>query len=136
MYRRPLVRVLLGTPNMLKVVVFLRHSRPEVSKLRSRFLFLLFYNNCAIIYAVGYKNLLQFCTRVARQPAHVNRYSHFPKDVGSPCVRKLLEWHFKSYCEEYMAQHKKGDAGVPDGTVNCTVYTMSQTLWRTLKSED
>ena len=36
------------------------------------------------------------------------------------------------YCEEYMAQHKKGDAGVPDGTL----YTMSQTSWRTLKSED
>jgi hypothetical protein len=34
------------------------------------------------------------------------------------------------------AQHKKGDAGVPDGTVNCTVYTMSQTSWTTLKSED
>ena len=31
------------------------------------------------------------------------------------------------YCEEYMAQHKKGDAGVPDGTMNCTVYTRSQT---------
>jgi len=40
------------------------------------------------------------------------------------------------YCEEYMVQHKKGDAGVPDGTVNSTVYTMSQTSWRTLKSED
>jgi len=35
-----------------------------------------------------------------------------------------------------MAQHKKGDAGVPDGTVNSTVYTMSKTLWRTLKSQD
>jgi len=35
-----------------------------------------------------------------------------------------------------MAQHKKGDAGVPDGTVNSAVYAMSQTLWRTLKSED
>ena len=28
------------------------------------------------------------------------------------------------------------DAGVPDGTVNCTVDTVSQTSWRTLKSED
>jgi len=40
------------------------------------------------------------------------------------------------YCEEYLAQHKKGDAGVPDGTVNCAVDTMSQTVWRTLNSED
>ena len=32
-----------------------------------------------------------------------------------------------SQSEEYMAQHKKGDAGVPDGTVNCTVYTKSHT---------
>jgi hypothetical protein len=30
-----------------------------------------------------------------------------------------------------MVQHKRGDAGVPDGTVNCTVYTRSQTSWRT-----
>jgi len=29
-----------------------------------------------------------------------------------------------------------GDAGVPDGTANCTVDTMSQTSRRTLKSED
>jgi len=35
-----------------------------------------------------------------------------------------------------MAQHKKGDAGVPDGTVNSTVYRMSQTSWRAFKSED
>jgi len=31
------------------------------------------------------------------------------------------------YCEEYMAQHKKGDDGIPDGTVNSTVYTRSET---------
>jgi len=37
------------------------------------------------------------------------------------------------YCEEYMAQHKKRDAGVPDGTVNSSVHKMSQTSWRTLK---
>ena len=30
----------------------------------------------------------------------------------------------------------KRKLGVPDGTVNSTVYTMSQTPWRTLKSED
>ena len=35
-----------------------------------------------------------------------------------------------------MAKHKKGGAGIPDGTVNCTVYTRSQTLCRTLKLED
>jgi len=35
--------------------------------------------------------------------------------------------------EEDMAQLNRGDAGVPDGTVNCTVYTVSQTSWRTLK---
>ena len=35
-----------------------------------------------------------------------------------------------------MGQHKKEDAGVPEGTVNCTVDTMSQISWRTLKSED
>ena len=39
-------------------------------------------------------------------------------------------------CEEYMAQHKKGDTGIQDGTVNSTVYTMTKTSWRTLKSED
>ena len=32
--------------------------------------------------------------------------------------------------------NKKRNSGVPDGTVNCTVYTVSQILWRTLKSED
>ena len=32
-----------------------------------------------------------------------------------------------------MAQHKMGDAGVPDGTVNSSVHKMSQTSWRTLK---
>jgi len=42
----------------------------------------------------------------------------------------------RKYCEEYVAQHKKGDAGIPDGTVNSAVYTVSQTLLRTLKSED
>ena len=35
--------------------------------------------------------------------------------------------------EEDMVQHKRGDAGVPDGTVNCTVCTRSQTSWGTLK---
>jgi len=37
------------------------------------------------------------------------------------------------YCEEYRVQHKRGDAGVPDGTLNCTVYTRSQTLWEDIK---
>jgi len=40
------------------------------------------------------------------------------------------------YCEEYMAQHMKGDAGVPDGIMKSTAYTMSQTLGRTSKLED
>jgi hypothetical protein len=40
------------------------------------------------------------------------------------------------YYEEYMAQHKKGDVGIPDGVTNSTVYTKSQTLWRTLNLED
>jgi hypothetical protein len=40
------------------------------------------------------------------------------------------------YYEEYMAQYKKGDAGVPDGTVSSTIYKRSQTWWRTLKLED
>ena len=31
------------------------------------------------------------------------------------------------YCQEYMAENKKGDAGVPDGAVNCAVHAMSQT---------
>ena len=34
-----------------------------------------------------------------------------------------------------MAQHKWGDAGIPDGTVNCTVYTVGQTSWRALKNQ-
>jgi hypothetical protein len=29
-----------------------------------------------------------------------------------------------------------GDAGVPDEIMNCTAYTVSQTLWRTSKLED
>jgi len=40
------------------------------------------------------------------------------------------------YCEEYVAQYKKGDVGFPDGTVNYTVYTMSQASWRAIKLED
>jgi hypothetical protein len=35
-----------------------------------------------------------------------------------------------------MAQHKKGDAGVPDGIMNSTVYAMSETSCRTSKLED
>jgi len=35
-----------------------------------------------------------------------------------------------------MAEHKGRDGGVPDGTVNCAVDTMSQISWRTLKSGD
>jgi len=31
---------------------------------------------------------------------------------------------------------QEGDAGVPDGIMNCTAYTMNQTLWRTSKLED
>ena len=31
---------------------------------------------------------------------------------------------------------QEGDAGIPDGIVNSTVYTRSQTSWRTLKLED
>ena len=40
------------------------------------------------------------------------------------------------YYEEYMAQHTTGYAGVPDGIMNPTAYTRSQTLWRTSKLED
>jgi hypothetical protein len=32
------------------------------------------------------------------------------------------------YWEEYVARHKKGDAGVPDGIMNRAVYIRSQTL--------
>jgi hypothetical protein len=35
-----------------------------------------------------------------------------------------------------MAQHRRRDAGVPDGIMNSRAYTMSQTLWRTSKLED
>jgi hypothetical protein len=42
----------------------------------------------------------------------------------------------KGKYEEKMAQYKKGDAGVPDGIMNSTVYIRSQTLWRALKLED
>jgi len=31
---------------------------------------------------------------------------------------------------------RRGNAGFPDETVNSTVYTMNQTLWRTLKLND
>jgi hypothetical protein len=27
------------------------------------------------------------------------------------------------YCEEYMAQHRRGDAGVPDEIMNSAAYT-------------
>jgi hypothetical protein len=40
------------------------------------------------------------------------------------------------YYEEYTARFKKGDAGVPDGIMNCTVYIRSQTSWRTSALED
>jgi len=40
------------------------------------------------------------------------------------------------YCEEYIAQNMRGDAGMPDGIMNSTAYTRSQTLWRTSKLED
>jgi hypothetical protein len=40
------------------------------------------------------------------------------------------------YCEEYMAQHRRGDAGIPDGIMNYTAYTRSQILYRTSKLED
>jgi len=33
----------------------------------------------------------------------------------------------------YGPKHEKG---IPDGIMNCTAYTMSQTLWRTSKLED
>jgi hypothetical protein len=50
----------------------------------------------------------------------------------------LTQTLFKGkYCKEYMAQHTRGDAGVPDEIINSTAYTMSQTLWwRTSKLED
>jgi len=35
-----------------------------------------------------------------------------------------------------MAQHTRGDAGIPDGIMNSTAYRKSQTLWRTSKLED
>jgi hypothetical protein len=41
-----------------------------------------------------------------------------------------------NYYEEYTVQYKKGDAGVPDGIMNSTVYIKSQTPWRTLNLED
>jgi len=31
---------------------------------------------------------------------------------------------------------QRGDAGVADGIMNSTAYTMNQTLWRTSKLED
>jgi hypothetical protein len=40
------------------------------------------------------------------------------------------------YYEEFTAQHKKGDAGIPDGTMNCTAFAMSRTLWMISNSED
>jgi len=47
----------------------------------------------------------------------------------------------KHVCKENIAKNiwpntRGGDAGVPDGIMNCTAYTMSQTLWRTSKLED
>jgi hypothetical protein len=35
-----------------------------------------------------------------------------------------------------MAEHMRGDAGVPDVIMNFTAYTISQILWRTSKLED
>ena len=36
----------------------------------------------------------------------------------------------------YATTYEGGDAGVPDGIMNSTAYTMSPTLWRTSKLED
>ena len=36
----------------------------------------------------------------------------------------------------YGPTYERGDAGVPDGIMNSTAYTKSQTLWRTSKLED
>jgi hypothetical protein len=43
---------------------------------------------------------------------------------GSRFCKELLYCiHLKGkYCEEYMAQYKREDAGVPDGTMNSTPY--------------
>jgi hypothetical protein len=38
--------------------------------------------------------------------------------------------------QKYMAQHMRGDDGVPDEIMNSTAYTRSQTLWTTSKLED
>ena len=35
-----------------------------------------------------------------------------------------------------MAQHTRGNAGVPDAIMNSTLYTRNQTLWMTSKLED
>jgi hypothetical protein len=36
----------------------------------------------------------------------------------------------------YGPTHEGGDAGVPVGIMNCTAYTRSQILWKTLKLKD
>jgi hypothetical protein len=36
----------------------------------------------------------------------------------------------------YGPTQEGGDAGIPDGIMNCTAYTRSQILWRTSKLED
>ena len=51
-------------------------------------------------------------------------------------IERMEEEEEEEEEEEITKEGFKRKLGVPDGTVNCTVYTMSQTPRRTLKSED
>ena len=72
----------------------------------------------------------------------VTRYIKFKKQISlkmniglqKPLSRRCFQSTLSLNLGQAVAQHKKGDAGVPDGTVSSTVYTMSQTSWMTLKS--
>jgi hypothetical protein len=49
---------------------------------------------------------------------------------------QMLNTSERKILRRLYGQHMRGDAGVPDGTMNSTAYTGSQTLWRTSKLED
>jgi len=55
----------------------------------------------------------------------------------TPTAKQMLNTFERKILRRiYGPTQEGGDADVPDGTVNLTVFTVSQTSWRTLKSED